>query len=538
MYARSSCTSLFVTVLFLRASATAKQQMTSLSSTAKVSTGNTTNTTSNSSTDKGWPVPRNRSGTKVMPIKIESNLLESMASSTTAAVMKARAQANAEETFKQQLSAYQETSLKNLKSRKRTLSNLSSSSSSSDSDEEQNNEGDDQDNDDTSSSDSCSSTSSSGSDSSESSSDSSDCDDNDDDNDDDDYDSENSESKSNVLMAQIYKKQKCEGLMNAAEPIGKHLNIMQPPKEEEWGFAAVAKSNPDIFTNNNNNPASSSSDIVKSMKSAKRKITEHFTLMSKDNKDREKELYLHKQKNQLESPNLIQKSSFIQQPLSLNSASCIVQNKTELGISSEAKNNSIVSIKNQLESKSSMMIKYKSKATKDGSFNTKSEAQTVQKKAVFLKSMPLEKKPAQKATAEDEEDIIPYLSQTNVIKYKMLEDIDKAKNSEKPNELQKEAEEKRPWEVTTDENPFDSQPLPHGVSQADYDVYKTIRERARKAIAGAMESPSKLIEKPFFINTNIERCPGSIEIGKWHIETWYSSPFPQEYARYATIISI
>lgn len=28
-----------------------------------------------------------------------------------------------------------------------------------------------------------------------------------------------------------------------------------------------------------------------------------------------------------------------------------------------------------------------------------------------------------------------------------------------------------------------------------------------------------------------ERCPAAIEFGKWDIETWYSSPFPQEYAR-------
>lgn len=27
------------------------------------------------------------------------------------------------------------------------------------------------------------------------------------------------------------------------------------------------------------------------------------------------------------------------------------------------------------------------------------------------------------------------------------------------------------------------------------------------------------------------RCPSAIEFGQWEIETWYSSPFPQEYAR-------
>lgn len=27
------------------------------------------------------------------------------------------------------------------------------------------------------------------------------------------------------------------------------------------------------------------------------------------------------------------------------------------------------------------------------------------------------------------------------------------------------------------------------------------------------------------------RCPSAIEFGQWEIDTWYSSPFPQEYAR-------
>nr|CAD7425881.1 unnamed protein product [Timema monikensis] len=31
--------------------------------------------------------------------------------------------------------------------------------------------------------------------------------------------------------------------------------------------------------------------------------------------------------------------------------------------------------------------------------------------------------------------------------------------------------------------------------------------------------------------TNQQRCPGAIEFGKFEIQTWYSSPYPQEYAR-------
>lgn len=488
---------------------------------------------------------RGKAGAKSTPIKVETNLFEQVPSSTAtaAAMAKARAQANAEEAFKQQLSAYQETSLKNLKSRKRTLSNLSSSSSSSDSDDEQNNEGDDQDNDDTTSSDSCSSTSSSGSDSSESSSDSSDCDDNDDDNDDDDYDSENSESKSNVMLTQIFKKQKCDGLLGAAS-MGKHLNLLQPQKEEEWGFAAVAKSHPDIFANNSNNSntGNNNSDAVKGLKSVKRKITEHFTLMSKDQVKEQPTLQQPQQQqqlqqNQVESQNFSQKNSLIQPVVNANTQSNFSQN--DLKLNAEKGKNKITANQTQNNSQvdqkppTTMMIKYKPKPSADNNNTTKKTdtAPVVQKKAVLLKSMPLEKKPAQKPVDEDDEDVIPYLSQKNLIKYKMLEDIDKAKNPEKIEEVPKEPEEKHPWEVKPDENPFDSQPLPNGVSQADFDIYKVIRERARKAIAGAMESPSKLISKPSFINSTDERCPGSIEIGKWHIETWYSSPFPQEYAR-------
>lgn len=76
--------------------------------------------------------------------------------------------------------------------------------------------------------------------------------------------------------------------------------------------------------------------------------------------------------------------------------------------------------------------------------------------------------------------------------------------------------------------------LPPGVSQQDADLYKEVREKAAKALAetklnlavGPNElSPSKvgLAEQ--------ERCPAAIEFGKYEIETWYSSPFPQEYAR-------
>ena len=32
--------------------------------------------------------------------------------------------------------------------------------------------------------------------------------------------------------------------------------------------------------------------------------------------------------------------------------------------------------------------------------------------------------------------------------------------------------------------------------------------------------------------TTQPRCPQAIEFGKYEIQTWYSSPYPQEYTRY------
>ena len=31
--------------------------------------------------------------------------------------------------------------------------------------------------------------------------------------------------------------------------------------------------------------------------------------------------------------------------------------------------------------------------------------------------------------------------------------------------------------------------------------------------------------------TSQQRCPAAIEFGQYEIQTWYSSPYPQEYAR-------
>jgi len=43
---------------------------------------------------------------------------------------------------------------------------------------------------------------------------------------------------------------------------------------------------------------------------------------------------------------------------------------------------------------------------------------------------------------------------------------------------------------------------------------------------GAQPSPTQLQQ----------RCPGAIEFGQYEIQTWYSSPFPQEYARQVLLL--
>lgn len=84
----------------------------------------------------------------------------------------------------------------------------------------------------------------------------------------------------------------------------------------------------------------------------------------------------------------------------------------------------------------------------------------------------------------------------------------------------------------------EKQPLAPGVTQKDVDLYKEIREKAAlavTAIAGVVARPvtsHSLISPTSAAMAAQERCPAAIDFGPWDIETWYSSPFPQEYARY------
>ncbi|XP_014276946.1 histone acetyltransferase KAT6B isoform X2 [Halyomorpha halys] len=80
-----------------------------------------------------------------------------------------------------------------------------------------------------------------------------------------------------------------------------------------------------------------------------------------------------------------------------------------------------------------------------------------------------------------------------------------------------------------------SSDLPAGCTTKDLECFKLAREKANSATKVNVPEPDQLqhVPTPSLIMPNIAttRCPASIEFGKYDIQTWYSSPFPQEYAR-------
>ena len=69
----------------------------------------------------------------------------------------------------------------------------------------------------------------------------------------------------------------------------------------------------------------------------------------------------------------------------------------------------------------------------------------------------------------------------------------------------------------------DSQmPLPPGVSESDLALFKKAQEKALQSMASSLIPLSNYDSKT--------RLPPMIEFGKYEIKTWYSSPYPQEYA--------
>lgn len=94
---------------------------------------------------------------------------------------------------------------------------------------------------------------------------------------------------------------------------------------------------------------------------------------------------------------------------------------------------------------------------------------------------------------------------------------------------------------------IEKQPLPPGVTQKDADLFKEVQEKAVDTVTEIMNAngghinlaigqgtgnlSTCLLSSSSLAMAAQARCPSAIEFGQWHIETWYSSPFPQEYAR-------
>ncbi|GAB6028554.1 Histone acetyltransferase kat6b, variant 2 [Chamberlinius hualienensis] len=63
--------------------------------------------------------------------------------------------------------------------------------------------------------------------------------------------------------------------------------------------------------------------------------------------------------------------------------------------------------------------------------------------------------------------------------------------------------------------------LPPGVVDKDCELFKKAQEKALQGVGLSPNGP----------NEPLPRCPAAIEFGQFEIQTWYSSPYPQEYAR-------
>ncbi|EDV56954.1 histone acetyltransferase KAT6A [Drosophila erecta] len=148
------------------------------------------------------------------------------------------------------------------------------------------------------------------------------------------------------------------------------------------------------------------------------------------------------------------------------------------------------------------------------------------KKIVPLKSMPLE---AGKSYEKCEDDI-PYLTEETVMKVQMLEEIERCRetHSEADGKRENNNDEDVPGETTKRTNPFENQPLPPGVTATDVELYQEVLHKAVVQMSNNHIEKTNDVSLKSGLNT---QSPKSIQIGKWDIETWYSSPFPQEYAR-------
>lgn len=294
------------------------------------------------------------------------------------------------------------------RTKKKTPSDLSSSSSSSDSDEDDNMDFDDDNQDDSTSSGSCSS-SSSGSDSSESSSDSSEFDeeDNYEENDDDDCDSDKSESKSNIFISQIPVKKEIN------VPAKNYTSPNTKSKDEHWGFAAVAKNRVDIFSQSRN------------MESDGFALKKCGNLLTGFNK------------------NLV--------PDELNTRNKHINIKPLQNIDNEGDHIEKRSTKTAAK-KDNFPETSIASAEAVANRSAKKPVEKLQKKKVAtLKSAPLDTK---RTTYKSDDDEVPYLNESTVIKYQMMENTNYSRGV-KPFAIEESSSnEKVEYDEVYPENPF------------------------------------------------------------------------------------
>ncbi|KAH8309166.1 hypothetical protein KR059_006549 [Drosophila kikkawai] len=148
------------------------------------------------------------------------------------------------------------------------------------------------------------------------------------------------------------------------------------------------------------------------------------------------------------------------------------------------------------------------------------------KKIIPLKSMPLE---VGKSYEKGDEDDIPYLTEETVMKVQLLEEIERSRESKTEADAEKPESHNDEDLIAKRANPFENQPLPPGVTATDVELYQEVLHKA--VVQMSNNHIEKLVDDVGRKPGQNTQSPKSIQIGKWDIETWYSSPFPQEYAR-------
>ncbi|XP_076680256.1 histone acetyltransferase enoki mushroom isoform X2 [Andrena cerasifolii] len=85
---------------------------------------------------------------------------------------------------------------------------------------------------------------------------------------------------------------------------------------------------------------------------------------------------------------------------------------------------------------------------------------------------------------------------------------------------------------SSDEEPILPQTLPPGVTQRDVDLFKEARDKAARLTVANGDAEEAVAVSPghTYAGSGV-RNPAAIVFGRYEVETWYSSPFPQEYAR-------